>query len=149
MHSTNALLMALLSLGSLSADADPVLGALLHVPRKWIAKKIYFMNGAALAQSDTDLFVISLKDKDGNVIASFNTADTDGDGPIVKDTPVEMVLNTSHAGYNTEQLAVAVEAGLCTVEYDETDSGTAVALTSAQIQVYGEWKQTESFEALA
>lgn len=119
-----------IALGSPSADANPVPGSVRYLPRKFRVLKAYLINAAGIAASPTDKAVVNLLDKDGATVASHDT----NVGALTANVPVEMTLVAA-------KLDLAV--GAIKVQYDETDSGTAVALTSSMVQVVGYWIQTE------
>ena len=61
-------------------------------------------------------------------------------GALAENVPKEMSLASDEP---------EVAAGKAYAKYDETDTGTNVALTTAYIVVWGFWKQTEGKDALS
>jgi len=111
-------------LGSPSADA--VITA-MKAHRKMKLLAAYLINNAAVTQSDTDYVVINVKDKSGNVMATVSTKLTGGDAAIVKDVPLALTVNSTYSTIENDDYVQ--------VQYDETDAGSNVALTSARVQL--------------
>jgi hypothetical protein len=105
-------------LGSPSADAE-VLGAHVLHKSKLVSSRI--MNGAAIAASDTDFVQLSLQ-RGATVIAELDTRAAHENGLADK---VSKAMNIVAA-----EEVIAAGTDLKAV-YNETDSGTAVALTGA------------------
>lgn len=121
-NNENQLLTQVLSLGSITADAD-TFG--IFIPQKSRIKSAYLVNGAGIAQSDTDKAVITLKNG-STVIATHSTALTGGTGALSANVPAAMALSSTEA-----DLLVAAGTYL-KVNYDE--SGT-YAMTGASVIV--------------
>lgn len=109
-----------------SPSADAVITA-MAVHRKSKLLAAYLINGAAIAQSDTDYVVMNIKDSDANVVATLSTKLTGGDAPVVKDVPLAFTVDTTKDEIE--------KAKYLQVQYDETDAGSNVALTSARVQL--------------
>jgi hypothetical protein len=110
--------VVVIPLGSPSADKEiPA----LHVREKSLLKSARIMNGAALAASDTDFVQLSLQ-SGSTVVAEIDTRAAHENGLGDK---VSEALNIVDAEKN-----IAAGTDLKVV-YNETDSGTAVALTDA------------------
>jgi hypothetical protein len=121
-NNENQLLTQVIPLASITADAD-VYGA--FIPQKSKIKSAYLVNGAGIAQSDTDKAVVTLKNG-STVIATHSTAVTSGTGALTANVPAAMTLSATEA-----DLLVAAGTWL-KVGYDE--SGT-YAMTSAMLIV--------------
>lgn len=123
MNMENAKHVQIIDIGSITADAD-VYGAFF--PQKSKITGVKLVNGANIAQSDTDKAVIQLKNG-SDVLAEHSTALTGGTGALAANVPAAMTLASalvSNGGVN-------VEAGSwLKVNYDE--SGT-YAMTSAKV----------------
>jgi len=122
LNNENATNVSVIDLASITADAD-VYG--LYLPRAAKIKSAYLVNGANIAQSDTDKAVITLKNG-STVIATHSTALTSGTSALTANTPAAMTLDS-------DQATLAAGAYL-KVNYDE--SGT-YAMTSAKVFI--EW----------
>jgi hypothetical protein len=127
MNNELALQTAVIPLASITADGD-VYG--MYLPRKSKIVSALLVNGAGIAQSDTDKAVITLQEG-SNVIATHSTALTGGTSALSANVPAAMTLNSSHAGYGNGGVTVAAGKWL-KVAYDE--SGT-YAMTSAFVIV--------------
>jgi len=122
----------MIPLGSPSADAATIAGAYFHALRKCKITKAALVNGATLAASDTDFTIVNLKNGT-DIVAEIDTRAAHEDGL------------TEHVGkaMNIDSTKNEVAAGsTLTVQYNETDSGTAVALTSAVLALQGYWIET-------
>ena len=121
----NDRLVQIIDLASISADAD-VFGAYFPQKAKIVSAKL--VNGANIAQSDTDKAVVQLKN--GSVVlAEHSTALTGGTGALVANTPAAMTL----ASALVVNGGVDVAAGSwLKANYDE--SGT-YAMTNAKLIV--------------
>ena len=111
--------VTVIHLGSLDADAEiPA----VYTNKKRRIQAVSLMNGAAIAASDTDFVELSLLDSDDNEIAELDTRAA-GEGAVVAFVAKALNLTQEY-----------VDAGKSLkVKYDETDSGTAVALTNASL----------------
>lgn len=114
--------IALVKVGSPSAD--------LTIPAMCLVKKskilsVKIMNGAGIAASNTDFAVISLK-AGSTTVASYDTRAA-GQGALTAN------VSKAFAIVSGEETQVAGTD--LTLVYDETDSGTAVALTDAVVQI--------------
>jgi len=119
-------------LGSPSADDAIIAGAYAYFPRKFIVDKVVLVNGAGIAASDTDYVKLNLKNG-SNIVAEIDTRAAH-EGAVTADVGIELNVSST---YKT----IAASSTL-TVQYDETDSGTSVALTSGVLLVFGYWKET-------
>lgn len=109
-----------IDLASITADGD-VYG--IYLPKKARILNVKLINGANIAQSNTDKAVIALKNG-STVIAQHSTALTGGTGPITANTLTSVPIVSG---------AEDVAAGsLLNVNYDE--SGT-YAMTNAKVFV--------------
>lgn len=123
MNNQLALQTQIIPLASITADAD-VYGAYFPLLSKIVSAQL--VNGANIAQSDTDKAVITLKNG-STTIATHSTALTGGTGALVANTPAAMSLSGSSNG------GVNVAAGSwLKVAYDE--SGT-YAMSSAFVVI--------------
>ncbi len=109
-------------LGSPSADAV-VCAGVVHRKSKLIAA--YIQNGAAIAASDTNYLIGQLKNG-STVLAALDTRAAAQNG--LADKVGKAMVNAS------SDVEIAAGSSL-TFNYDETDAGTNVALTSAVMVV--------------
>jgi hypothetical protein len=122
MHNELALQTQVISIGAITADAD-TFGA--YFPRKSKIVSALLVNGANIAQSDTDKAVITLKNG-STTIATHSTAATGGTGALTANVPAAMTLSGSSNG------GVNVDAGsYLKVNYDE--SGTYAMTATAMV----------------
>lgn len=112
----NNRLVLVLPLGSPSADA---LLPAAHIAKKSLIKSAKIMNGAALAASDTDFAQIELK-AGATIHAEIDTRAAHENG-LAQNVSKSMNISTEEIPAGTD----------LTINYNETDSGTAVALTNA------------------
>ena len=106
-------------LGSLSADGVVKMGAI--VGKSAVVQSVQLWNGAAIAASDTNYVQLELK-KGSTVVAELDSRAAHENG-VAQD--VLEALNVVSA-------AKTIASGeLITVNYNETDAGTNVALTAA------------------
>lgn len=105
-------------LGSPSADA---LLPATYVPRKSQLLGAWLVNGAALAASETDYCKVELKNGT-TVVAEIDTRAAHENG---------LAQNVAKALNVVSGQEVLASGATLTVLYDETDSGTSVALTNA------------------
>ncbi len=117
-------------LGSPSADDAIIAGAYAYLHRKFVVTNAVLVNGAGVAASDSDYVILNVKNG-STIVAEIDTRAAH-EGALTAD--VAAAMNISNA-------TVAAGSTL-TVQYDETDSGTSVALTSAVVLVYGYWKES-------
>lgn len=112
--------VAVIHLGSPSADA--VIPGVV-CPANMKIKSVYLVNGDDIAASDTDFVQLSLKNG-SDVVAELDSRAAHENG-ISADTAEALNLVAAQA---------EPEAGdLLMVNYDETDTGTNVALTDAKL----------------
>lgn len=105
-------------LGSPSADAVVLSGALY---KQVVVDAVYLLNAASVSASDTDYLKLELK-KGATVVAELDTRAAHENG---------LTLNTVEPlNIVSAQSTIAAQAVL-SVNYDETDTGTNVALTGA------------------
>lgn len=124
-HNANDRQVQIISLGSISADAD-VYGAYFPQKAKIVGAKL--VNGANIAQSDTDKAVVQLKNG-STVLAEHSTALTGGTSALSANVPAAMTLASALVANG----GVDVAAGSwLKVNYDE--SGT-YAMTNAFVIV--------------
>lgn len=126
-----------IQVGSPSADDAIVAGAYFYAHRKAIITSAVLINGATLAAGDADYVKLNLKNLTVD-IAEIDTRAAHENG-LVAD--VGKAMNLVAADSITGGVQVAAGSTL-TVVYDETDSGTAVALTNAVIVIAGYWKES-------
>ena len=115
-------LVAVVHVGSPSADA--LVPAFASSKRITITR-VALLNGAAVAASDTDYLKLELK-VGGTIVAELDSRAAHENA--LAQNAIE-ALNLVSGQENQAANAVF------TVNYDETDSGTAVALTNAQVLV--------------
>lgn len=111
------------NLGSPSSD---LLIPALYALGKIRLLKVSLINGAAIAASDTDFVQLELKNG-STVLAELDSRAAHEDG-IAADV-------AEHLNIVSGQEEVAAGASLG-VNYNETDSGTAVALTDAKLVIW-------------
>lgn len=112
--------MACVPMGSLSADGVVFMGA-SH--KGMVIDAVYLLNEAAIAASNTDYVQIELK-KGSTIVAEIDSRAAHENG---------IAANTVEA-LNIVSAEKTVSAqDVLTVNYNETDSGTAVALTDAML----------------
>lgn len=122
-HNANDRLVQIISLGSISADAD-VFGAYFPQKAKIVAAKL--VNGAGIAQSDSDYGVVKLMNG-STELAKHSTQLTGGTGALSANVPAAMVLTSALVANG----GVDVAAGSwLKANYDET--GT-YAMTDAKL----------------
>lgn len=121
LNKENLPLLLRIPLGSLSADAL-LPGFVLN--KRYELKSAKIMNGAAIAASDTDYVIVELK-KGSTVVAEIDTRAAHENG---------LAQNVSKA-LNIVSGQEVLEAGDYTVNYNETDAGTNVALTNALLML--------------
>lgn len=126
-----------LHLGSPSADDAIISGAYFYAHRKCVITSAALVNGATVAASDTNYASISLKNV-ATVIAELDTRAAH-ENSLVAD--VAKAMNLVSANSITAGVEVAAGSTL-TVAYDETDSGTAIALTDACLVIAGYWQES-------
>lgn len=121
-----------------SPSADLTVPAVSTNRRRLVIEKVQIMNGAIIAASDTDYAVINLKN-DSTVLASYDSRAA-GEGAIAANVAGDFDLDAAVAVDGFSAAALVVEAGQSlSVQYDETDSGTSVALTNAVVVIHGYW----------
>lgn len=112
----NQPMVAIIDLGSITADAD-VYGA--YIPKKSVLVSAKLVNGASITSSDTDKALITLQNG-STVLATHNSAITGNTSALVANVPADMSIGSSE-----------IPAGTwLKVSYDE--SGT-YAMTSAKV----------------
>ncbi len=111
-----------ISLGSPSVDA---LFPALYTGKKIVVTGAYLINGATITADNSNYVVLELK-SGSNVIASLDTRAAH-DGAVTLNVAKSLTVSSTYA-------AQASTATL-TVNYDEQDAGTNVALTNAQLIV--------------
>jgi hypothetical protein len=117
-NNESQLMTQVVSLASITADADTY-GA--FIPQKSRLKSAYVVNGASIAQDDTNKAVITLQ-LGATVLATHSTALTGGTSALTANVPAAMALSATDAN-------LVIPAGSwLKVAYDE--SGT-YAMTSA------------------
>jgi len=121
-----------LQLGSPSADDAIIAGAYAYFHRKFVVTNAVLVNGAAISASDTDYTIVNLKNG-SNVVAEIDTREAHENG-LTADVGKAMNVSSTYS-------TIAAGSTL-TVQYDETDSGTSVALTNAVLLVFGYWKES-------
>lgn len=112
--------MECVSLGSPSADVQVFAG--IHSKGIRITGA-YLLNGAGIAASDTDFFQLEVK-KGSTVVAELDSRAAHENG-ITSSVGEALNLVTAQRDVNP--------ATVLYVNYNETDSGTAVALTTAMV----------------
>jgi hypothetical protein len=119
-------------LASPSADATGIAGGFSYLHRKFKVLAVHIINGAAIAADNANYVLLNLK-AGASTVASLDTRAA-GNGALVSKTAKAMTMVDANA---------EVPAGsTLTVDYDETDAGTNVALTSAVLVVSGYWMET-------
>lgn len=110
------------SLGSPSADAVVLMGA---SNKSMVVDAVYLINAAAIAASDTDFVQIELK-KGSTIVAEIDSRAAHENG----------IASSGIEALNIVSAEKTMASGLVlSVNYNETDSGTAVALTGAVLCV--------------
>jgi len=117
----------IIPVGAPSADAITLAG--LSPDKQLKVLSCYLINAAAIAASDTDFVQISLEK--GPIAGTTVVAELDSraahENGIAQNVPELMNLDADEA--------VIAAGDLISVNYDETDSGTSVALTGAVLCV--------------
>ena len=118
MNNENSAQSIQVPLGSISADGSVLAG---YIPAKSKLKSCKLVNGAAIAQSDTDYVDLQLK-IGSTKLAGFSTKLTGGNGALSNGVLVDMVVESKEipAGSKLE------------VVYDETGN---IAMTNAHVVV--------------
>lgn len=122
-NENNPMLLSI-ALGSPTADKVVPAG---YFPKKSKIVAAYIQNGAALAQSDTNYLVGQLLN--GSVkVAQVSTKLTGGDAALVAN--VALAMNIDPDSVSADEIAAGTSLKF---SYDETDAGSNVALTDAQL----------------
>lgn len=116
--------VAIIPLGSLSADAT-LPGVVC--PKKMKIVGVSLLNGAAIAASDTDFVQLSLVKADDTVVAELDSRAAHENG-IAAHTKEALNLVSGQEDQAADTVLKVV--------YNETDSGTAVALTNAVLVIH-------------
>lgn len=122
LNNENNAQVAVIPLGSPSADA--VLNG-MYLPKKAKILGVRLVNQANIAASNSDYVQLELR-KGTTVIAEIDTRAAHENG---------LVANESKA-LNIVSGQEVQEAGDLNINYNETDTGTAVALTNANLQIH-------------
>jgi len=110
------------SLDSPSADAVS-LGGAVHSGKSWVATKVYLLNAANIAASNTDYVLLQLK-KGATNVATLDTRSS-GNGAVTANAVKALTLVSSET--------TMAAGSVLSVNYDETDAATNVALTGAML----------------
>lgn len=111
-----------------SPSTDNASMPVAYFPKKFRVLSVALINGAAIAASDTDFVQISLEYGSAVVIAELDSRAAHENG-IAADVAEAM---------NIVEAQKDIAAGTSVfLNYNETDSGTAVALTGAQLCITG------------
>lgn len=134
-NSQNVPVIVPVSLGSLTADG--VIHA-VQVPQKFVVTAFKVVNAANIAASNTDFALLQLK-AGSTVLAQYDTRAA-GQGALTANVAKSGALTGAVAtpGFSLPAVVVAKGTDL-TVVYDETDSGTAIALTLGKAYIEGYW----------
>lgn len=104
-----------------SPSADDVVLAGVNAGSRWKVSSVYLLNEALIAASNTDYVQIELK-KGATVVAEIDSRAAHEDG---------IAANTAEALNLVSAEALMAANQVLSVNYNETDSGSAVALTGA------------------
>jgi hypothetical protein len=133
MHSDQVPFVTVIPLGSPSADDSLLNGAYFYAHRKCVITNVAVVNSSNISASNTDYVQLELKNG-SDVIAEIDTRAAHENGLSAN---VAKELNVS------ETLAEVAQGDTLTVNYNETDAGSNVALTSGALIVTGYWKQLD------
>jgi hypothetical protein len=111
------------ALGSLSADAVMQMGA--TGAKGWRVESVSLVNAATIAASNTDYVIIELK-KGSTIVAEIDSRAAHENG---------ITANTLEALNVVSAEKDIAGSSVLTVNYNETDTGTVVALTDAMLCV--------------
>jgi hypothetical protein len=114
-----------IALGSPSVDTT-VLGGMVHASKSWKVSNVYLLNAAGIAASNTDYVLLTLK-KGSTAVASLDTR-AGGQGAVVANVAKALSLDSAQA--------LMAAGSVLSVVYDETDVGTNVALSGAQLCIH-------------
>ena len=106
-------------LGSPSVDAS-VLGGVIN-GKSMVINSVQLLSAAGIAASNTDYAIVQLK-KGASIVAALDTRAA-GQGALVASTPKSLVVDAA--------LKTVASGDVISVNYDETDAATNVALSGA------------------
>lgn len=121
----------------LSVAADALMPA-FKTPRRCVITKVQIANGADIAASNTDYVKLQLKA--GSTLLAEYDSRAANEGALVANVSKDFGLDAAavQAGFRSAALVVEANTDL-TLNYDETDAGTNVAITNGVVSIVGYW----------